>query len=70
MNMTQLLQAAQPPALYEKGDSVMWTDPHISGELLKIHLDPSVEAATRSPSSITPTLEIMESFCWKRSTGH
>jgi len=29
-----------------------WIDPHISGELLKAHLDPNVEAASRTPNQI------------------
>mgnify|MGYP001812330626 CR=1 FL=1 len=41
----------------------MWTDEHISGELLKLHLDPDVDSASRSKRSIERTMEFILSFC-------
>jgi SAM-dependent methyltransferase len=55
--------AAKRPVLYEKGDSIMWTDAHISKKLLELHLDPDVDSASRSQESIQRTLELILSFC-------
>jgi len=47
----QLAAMMQRPALYEKGTTVqteIWTDEHISKGMLEAHLDPELEAATRS----------------------
>lgn len=52
MNILSLIKAAQKPILYEKGTSIMWTDEHISKHLLKYHLDPEVDAASRKISTI------------------
>jgi SAM-dependent methyltransferase len=41
------------PAPYEGLDiESLWTDPHISEQMLRYHLDPSVDAASRSPEVI------------------
>jgi len=52
MNILNLIKSAQKPNLYGKGTSIMWTDEHISKQLLKYHLDPEVEAASRKISTI------------------
>ena len=63
MDLDKLYLASQKPELYEKGDSVMWTDKHISGKLLEIHLNPAVNSASRRPESINKTLDFISSFC-------
>jgi 2-polyprenyl-3-methyl-5-hydroxy-6-metoxy-1,4-benzoquinol methylase len=63
MDIDKLHIAAQRPALYEKGDSIMWTDKHISRNLLELHLDPDVDSASRSRASIDRTLDFILSFC-------
>jgi len=63
MDFDKLHLAAQRPALYEKGDSIMWTDEHISRKLLELHLDPEIDSASRSLESIHKTLEFIISFC-------
>lgn len=65
MDLKKLTVAAQKPPLYEKGDSVMWTDPHISKQLLEIHLNPELDAASRSPESIEKTIDFVLDFCDK-----
>ena len=59
MDLDKLQIAAQRPKLYEKGDSVMWTDEHISEKLLEIHLNPKLDSASRSQPSIDLTLEFL-----------
>lgn len=61
MDLDKLQIAAQRPQLYEPGDSVMWTDPHISSKLLEIHLNPELDSASRSQLSINKTLEFIKS---------
>ena len=63
MDLDKLHMAAQRPPLYEKGDAIMWTDEYISEQLLKLHLDPDVDSASRSRRSIERTLEFILSFC-------
>ncbi len=63
MDLDKLNIAAQRPKLYEKGDSVMWTDEHISKSLLELHLNPEVDSASRMPDGINRTIEFISSFC-------
>ena len=65
MNFKELLKSSAKPVLYEPGDALMWTDPYISQQLLKIHLDPKIDAASRKPESIKKTLEFIYTFCEK-----
>lgn len=48
---TAMLQAIRTylkkPDLFEKSQTKFWDDPHISQSMLKAHLDPSLESATR-----------------------
>jgi len=37
----------QKPALYERTSEKFWNDEHISKEMLKFHLDPDIDAASR-----------------------
>lgn len=67
MDIDKLHLAAQRPALYEKGDSIMWTDEHISRKLLELHLDPDIDSASRSLESIHKTMEFILSSCKDRS---
>lgn len=65
MNINKLNQSIQKPAVYEKGDSVMWTDDHISKKLLELHLNPDIDAASRTAQSINKTIEFLEKYCDK-----
>jgi len=49
-------QLTRKPDLFEPGDAVIWTDPHISRQLLAVHLDPATELASRSPEHIRKTV--------------
>ena len=54
------------PPLYEKGTAAMWTDQHISKQLLNIHLDPEIDLASRKMSSITSTIHWILSYTDKK----
>jgi len=67
MNIDKLHIAAQKPTIYEKGDSSMWTDDHISKKLLEIHLNPELDSASRTTESINKTVEFISHFCKESS---
>lgn len=52
MDIKQLIGLSNRPALYEKGTSVMWTDPYISKQLLELHINPDHDLASRSRAKI------------------
>lgn len=55
MKVTDIIKMSVKPAIYEKGTSFMWTDKHISQQLLKIHLNPEIDLASRKQSTIEKT---------------
>ena len=63
MDLEKLNTAAQKPKLYEKGDSIIWTDDHISKKLLELHLNPEIDSASRMPDSIDKTIEFILASC-------
>jgi len=65
MNFKELIRIDQKPALYAPGDAVMWTDEYISQQLLKMHLDPETDSASRKPDSIKKTIAFILRFCQK-----
>jgi len=52
MNFELIEKLSKKPQLYQKGTSVMWTDPYISKQLLKLHINPEHDIASRSKSKI------------------
>jgi SAM-dependent methyltransferase len=52
-----LSKLAERPPLFEPGEPLFWTDPHISAQMLAAHLDPNTEAASRRPRVIKRTVE-------------
>jgi 2-polyprenyl-3-methyl-5-hydroxy-6-metoxy-1,4-benzoquinol methylase len=57
MNIKEILQHSDKPALYEKGTAVMWTDPYISKQLLEVHLNPDTDLASRRLTTIKSTAD-------------
>lgn len=45
------------PQLYEKGNAIMWTDKHISEQLLNVHLNTEIDLASRRMSTIESTIK-------------
>lgn len=56
MKIIDIINQSQKPKLYTPGNAVMWTDPHISKQLLEIHLNPDIDLASRKGSSIKRTI--------------
>ena len=52
MDIHSLKKIASIPKLYQKGTSVMWKDPHISKQLLDLHINPDIDIASRSLDKI------------------
>lgn len=57
MDIEKLISKTKNPGLYEKGNAVMWTDPHISKQLLQVHLNKDIDLASRKYSTIESTVE-------------
>ncbi len=63
MNLRKLATVTKKPPLYKKGDSIMWTDKHISKQLLELHLNPDIDLASRKKQSINDTLVFILKQC-------
>ncbi|APD07783.1 2-polyprenyl-6-hydroxyphenol methylase [Flavobacteriaceae bacterium UJ101] len=57
MKVKNIVRITEKPNLYEKGTSFMWTDLHISKQLLQIHLNPDIDLASRKKSTIEKTVK-------------
>lgn len=55
MNITDIISKSVKPSLYEKGTSFMWTDKHISKQILSIHLNPDIDLGSRKKTSVIET---------------
>lgn len=55
MNITDIIPKIEKPEIYEKGTAFMWTDKHISKQLLNIHLNPYIDLGSRKKSTIENT---------------
>ncbi len=55
---------AQKPPLYEKSTAPFWDDPHISEEMLKAHLDPFEEGASRKHDFIEKSASWIRDRFW------
>ncbi len=55
MNVTDIITKSAKPEIYEKGSAFMWTDEHISKQLLDVHLNPEIDLASRKESTIVKT---------------
>ncbi len=55
--LEQLIALQQKPAPFTSGEPLFWNDPHISSQMLKFHLDPDTEAASRRPEAIDRTVK-------------
>ena len=55
MNITDIVSKTEKPKIYEKATAFMWTDKHISKQLLNIHLNPDIDLGSRKKSTIEKT---------------
>ncbi|MCB2210325.1 class I SAM-dependent methyltransferase [bacterium] len=57
LDLGKLTALQQRPEPFSPGEPLFWDDPHISSYLLKVHLDPEVDQASRRPAIIDATIE-------------
>jgi len=57
--VSQLIELQQKPEPFTPGEALFWDDPHISEQMLKAHLDPNIEAASRRPETIDRSVKWM-----------
>jgi SAM-dependent methyltransferase len=55
--ISQLIGLQQKPAPFTPGEPLFWDDPHISAQMLEVHLNPDVEAASRKPGTIDRSVD-------------
>ncbi len=66
MKFDQLYDFSRRPKLYEPGNSIMWTDPYISKQLLECHLNPNNDMASRSNDKINLIVDWIEKHTNKK----
>jgi len=57
MTITDIVLKSKKPAIYEKATSFMWTDEHVSKQVLDIHLNPEIDLGSRKMSTILKTAD-------------
>ena len=55
MNIIDIISTIDKPEIYETGSAFMWTDEHISKQLLDIHLNSEIDLASRKKTTIDET---------------
>lgn len=55
--LSQLLELQEKPAPFTPGEPLFWNDPHISKQMLDVHLNPDIDAASRKPEIIDRTIK-------------
>ena len=56
MNIVNIINNSQKPSPYTPGTAQMWVDEYISSRLLHVHLDQSIDLASRKESTINTTI--------------
>ncbi len=59
IDFAALARYAQKPEVDEPGEALFWNDPYIAQQMLKAHLDPNTDAASRKPETIERTVAWM-----------
>ncbi|MCK7467793.1 MAG: class I SAM-dependent methyltransferase [Desulfosudis oleivorans] len=57
MNIDFIKQFQEKPAPFTPGEPLFWDDPHISAQMLKAHLDPDNDLASRRPQTIQKSVD-------------
>jgi SAM-dependent methyltransferase len=56
MDIDKIFACLEKPVFSERGNASMWEDEYISKQLLDMHLNPDMDAASRRPSVINKTI--------------
>ena len=57
-----LTEALQRPPLYKRSSAPFWEDEHISAQMLKAHLDPESDGASRNADFIDRSAQWIDSL--------
>lgn len=57
--ISQLIELQGRPVPFTPGEHLFWNDPHISTQMLRVHLDPNIDAASRKPETIDRSVKWM-----------
>ena len=57
MNLELIQQLQQKPEPFTPGEPLFWNDPHISAQMLKWHLNPENDVASRRPETIQRSVD-------------
>lgn len=57
MNLDLIRQLQQKPEPFTSGEPLFWNDPHISAQMLKWHLNPENDVASRRPETIQRSVD-------------
>jgi hypothetical protein len=57
MKIQEYITSATRPSVYTPGSAAMWSDEHISRQLLEVHLNPDIDLASRKPETIDATID-------------
>jgi SAM-dependent methyltransferase len=57
MNIDFIRQLQEKPEPFTPGEALFWNDPHISAQMLKAHLDPNNDLASRRPETIQRSVD-------------
>jgi len=52
LDFQKILHSIDKPPIFETGDSCIWTEDYISGQMLAAHLNPDTDAASRKHQTI------------------
>ncbi len=55
--INKLLEFAKKPGVFEQSSTKFWDDEHISSEMLKCHLHPTTDAASRNHNFIDKSVD-------------
>ena len=56
MDISAIKPYLEKPEPFTPGEPLFWDDPHISSQMLKTHLDPTTDLASRRPEIIELTV--------------
>jgi len=57
LNLKLLMLLQEKPKPFTPGEPLFWDDPHISAQMLKAHLDPNHDLASRRPETIQRSVD-------------
>lgn len=57
LNLGALASLQDPPQPFTPGEALFWDDPYISAQMLKAHLDPHSDLASRRPETVQRSVD-------------